>query len=155
MQREISTGESVAELLRTAGKWYRIFTPSESTRINIASDCNRSRSVANTEGRGSFARNESRSRERSAFNRIKHVSFLRPSRMTKYRCEYDVDARCATVKCREGFVTSIKFERFYDLKNFSTLHYSILIRLHPAITLRDTNDPKRSLNIVLYARNSK
>lgn len=52
--------------------------------------------VADTEGRGSFARNESRSRERSAFNRIKHVSFLRSCvspGVTKYRRECDVDIR--------------------------------------------------------------
>jgi hypothetical protein len=41
-------------------------------------DCNRPCSTTDTEGRGSFTRNESRSRERSAFNRIKHVTFLRP-----------------------------------------------------------------------------
>lgn len=65
-------------VLGSVGGRYRIFTPSKSTRINTARDCNRLRLATDTEGRGSFSRNESRSRERSAFNRIKHVSFLRP-----------------------------------------------------------------------------
>lgn len=64
---------------RVASRRYRIFTSSENIRINIARDCNQPRPAVDTEGRGSFAQNESRSRERSAFNRIKHVSsFLSP-----------------------------------------------------------------------------
>jgi len=114
------------------------FHPCESDRINTARDC--------TDGYGRsrviLAKRKSISKERSAFNRIKHVLFLRPLRNPP---------RWQTPSSRRGATSTFAASRTRYLVLRLCYHISVLNNSYPR--LRDSINPQ-SIYAIVYLKYS-
>lgn len=137
VRHRLENGEQVAS------RRYRIFASPENTRINIARDCNRPRPCGG-HGRSRVIRAERKSisRERSAFNRIKHVSSSCPRVFHLRWQNVERGIRTTFVAPRTHLADSCCANRIWNVHHFSkfmlflTRHTMLCINISTTLSTR-------------------